>query len=315
MTTRPLPLLLSLLLAALPVAGANAGPWRDRLGPHALERDDDARAAPALPAGSRVLRDLAYGPAAKQTLDVYLPAGTGNAPLVVMVHGGAWRTGDKAMSRVVDNKVARWLPRGIGFVSVNYRLLPATGVAQQAEDVAAALAFVQRQAPGWGADPRDIVLMGHSAGAHLVALLGADPAPVTAAGGLPWRATVVLDSAALDVEALMARRHYRLHDRAFGKDPAQWAALSPRARLRTGATPMLLVCSSERPDHPCDDARDMAAALTAQATPVRLRPEARSHAAINAELGLDNDYTRAVEDFMAAFSPALRARLAVAGPR
>lgn len=303
-------LLLSLLLALLPVAEATAGPWRDRSNDVAPETGDDRRAAPVLPADSRVLRDLAYGRSPKQALDVYLPPGAKAAPLVVMVHGGAWRVGDKAMARVVDNKAGRWLPRGIGVVSVNYRLLPETDLARQAEDVAAALAFVQRQATEWGADPGEIVLMGHSAGAHLVALLGADPSRVTAAGGLPWRGTVVLDSAALDVEALMARRHYRFHDRAFGKDPAQWAALSPRAQVKAGGTPMLLVCSSERPDRPCADARSMASTLEARGVTVRLRQEARSHRELNASLGLDSDYTRAVEDFMAGLSPALRERLA-----
>lgn len=306
-------LLLSLLLAA-PSTAALAGPWRDRHENAAADSGEDRRANPPLPAGSRVLRDLAYGRAPRQSLDVYLPPGAGAAPLVVMVHGGAWRFGDKAMSRVVDNKVARWLPRGIGVVSVNYRLLPEAGVALQAQDVAAALAFVQQRAADWGADPREIVLMGHSAGAHLAALLGADPAPVTAIGGLPWRGTVALDSAALDVEALMTRRHYRFHDRAFGKDPAKWARLSPRAQAKTGATPMLLACSTERPDKPCDDARAMASTLQALGTPVRVQPEARSHRELNADLGLDSDYTRAVEDFMAGVSPALRDRLA-APPR
>lgn len=306
-------LLLACLLAILP--HAEAGPWRDRAGNDSLEADDDRRGAPALPAGSRVLRDLAYGPSPRQAIDVYLPAGATAAPLVVMVHGGAWRFGDKAESRVVDNKVARWLPRGIGVVSVNYRLLPQAGVVQQAEDVAAALAFVQRQAPEWGADPREIILMGHSAGAHLVALLGARPARVIAAGGSPWRGTVALDSAALDVEALMGRHHQRFHDRAFGKDPAQWAALSPRVQAGTGATPMLLVCSTERADRPCDDARAMAATLAAQGAPARLQPEARSHRDINSTLGLANDYTRAVEAFMAGLSPVWREHLAGGAPR
>jgi hypothetical protein len=121
---------------------------------------------------------------------------------------------------------------------------------------------------------------------------------------------VVLDSAALDVEALMARRHYRFHDRAFGKHAAGWAALSPRAQARKDATPMLLVCSTERPDHPCDDARAMAATLSALGTPARLHPEAQSHRDINERLGLDSNYTRAVEDFMAGLSPAFRERLA-----
>ncbi|EER58388.1 LipQ, partial [Acidovorax delafieldii 2AN] len=93
--------------------------------------------------------------------------------MVFLVHGGGWRHGDKAHERLVQNKVARWVPRGVVLVSVNYRLLPEAGPDEQLRDVARALATAQRQAPGWGADPQRFLTMGHSAGAHLVALLAA----------------------------------------------------------------------------------------------------------------------------------------------
>ena len=70
------------------------------------------------------------------------------------------QAGDKAMSRVVDNKVARWLPKGVAFVSINYRMLPQTDPVAQADDVARALAKAQALAPSWGTDPARFVLIG-----------------------------------------------------------------------------------------------------------------------------------------------------------
>ena len=120
--------------------------------------------------------DLAYGPEPAQCLDAYLPAGRPTGAILVIVHGGAWAIGDKANPGVVAAKVAHWLPSGVVVVSVNYRLLPLAGVLQQAGDVARAIAFVQKRAAGWQADPARLVVVGHSTGAHLAALLAADPA-------------------------------------------------------------------------------------------------------------------------------------------
>lgn len=100
--------------------------------------------------------------------------------------------------------------------------------------------------------------MGHSAGAHLVALLNAQPALAQRAGAAPWLGAVSLDSAVLDLPALMGAPHAPLYDEAFGDDPAYWAALSPYDQLVPGAAPFQFVCSTVRPDHPCQQAVHMA---------------------------------------------------------
>lgn len=214
------------------------------------------------------------------------------------------------MARVVQEKVARWVPRGLVFVSINYRLLPEADVGQQARDVAAALAAAQQRAATWGADGGRVVLMGHSAGAHLVALLNARPALAQREGAIPWLGAVVLDSAVLNVPAFMAAPHYRLYDPAFGTDPATWAALSPYDQLAPGAPPFLLVCSTQRPDRPCVQAEAMARHVRAQGGRAEVLPQALSHADVNGTLGLESDYTRAVEAFMASLDAQVAAALA-----
>ena len=220
-------LLAFMLLAAL--HSASAGLLRDRImerraqheqQQEADEMDDGSTgAAASMPAGVRVLRDISYGSAPLQRFDVWLPAQVKpGAPVIFMVHGGGWRRGDKHMATVVDNKVARWVPRGFIFISTNYRMLPGTGPIDQARDVALALATAQQKAASWSGDASKFIVMGHSAGAHLVALLGVSPDMVVAAGARPWLATIPLDSAALDVPQIMEKRHMRLYDPAFGKD-------------------------------------------------------------------------------------------------
>ncbi|HEX7688411.1 MAG TPA: alpha/beta hydrolase [Burkholderiaceae bacterium] len=292
----------ALVLLALLAAGTSAQAQRLRLR-EALAMDDgtddDARAE--APAGTRVLRDLAYGPDAAQRLDVYLPnqapaPGSAPMPVILFVHGGGWARGDKAMHRVVDPKVGHWVGRGWAVVSIDYRMLP-TPVATQEDDVAAALAFAQAQAPQWGADPKRFVLMGHSAGAHLVALLAAGARTPSSPHLQPWRGAVFLDSAALDLPFLMTHRHLRLYDRAFGSDASTWTALSPLAVLQAPAAPVLAVCSTRRTES-CMDADRFAAKARSLGGQARVLREDLSHGEINATLGAPSDYTGQVDAFL-----------------
>ena len=219
-------------------------------------------------------------------------------PIIVFVHGGAWAIGDKDNPGIVPNKAAYWLPKGYAFVSINYRLLPAADPLVQADDVAQAVAAVQRLAPHWGADGSRVVLMGHSAGAHLVALLGADPLRLGKAGARPTRGVVALDSAALNVVQIMQfPRHFGFYDRAFGKDPAYWTAASPYHALTAASLPLLAVCSSQRADS-CPQARAFAEKARGFGVRVEVQPEDLSHAQINHELGAPSAYTDAVGRFV-----------------
>ncbi len=290
------------LTAVIPPAitpPATAGPLRDRLAARMAPGGEAARKIdPAsLPTGSRVLANQHYGEDAAETYDVYLPPAPRNAPILFMVHGGGWAHGDKAMSRVVTNKVNHWPPKGYVLVSINYPMLPQADPLAQADAVARAVAQVQQAAPGWGGDPARMVLMGHSAGAHLVSLVSADPGYAAKAGARPWLGTVALDSAAFDVVAIMEQRHFKLYDTAFGTDPAFGRAASPDHQLSGKPAPMLLVCSSKRADS-CAQARRFTQAMTARGASARVLPVALSHGDINGTLGADSAYTRDVDAFL-----------------
>lgn len=283
---------LAIVLGAttLPV---NAGPLRDRL----LERQAARNARGTDP--GKALRDIPYGSDPRQSFDVYLPTRAApNAPVIFMVHGGGWRTGGKAETAVVENKVPYFTGRGYLVISINYRMLPDADPLVQAQDVALALAAAQGKAASWGGDPRRFILMGHSAGAHLVALLAAQP---SLAAGSHWLGTVALDSGALDVPQIMEQRHMRLYDEAFGSDPAFWRRVSPAHALQPGAQPMLLVCSSQR-DSACRQAHDFAQRVRASGSRAEVLEQAKSHREINLQLGSESAYTNAVQALSTAWA-------------
>ena len=249
----------------------------------------------------QTLKNVAYGPHPQQVMDVYFPVKALTdktpAPLIVMVHGGAWSRGDKNNASVVKNKMDYWTKQNWIFISINYRLVPDVTVQQQTQDIAEALIYIQKQAPNWHADSKRLVLMGHSSGAHLVSLLTTRPLWLTSQPK-PWRATVALDSAAYHVEKIMQTRHARLYDQAFGDQPSNWRALSPTFQLQQALPAFLAVCSTTRPDQPCAQAQQFIQQAQKLGTKVQLLPLPLSHIEINKSLGKNNPYTQAVNQFI-----------------
>ena len=290
-------LLACALFAVLPLA---AQTFRERLQEMREASRQPAARAPTLPAGTRAMRDVAYGDDPRQRYDVYLPAQPLRAPVILFVHGGGWANGNKDNPGVVENKAAYWLPKGYVLVSINYRMRPDTAPIDQARDVARALADVQERAPSWNADPANVMLMGHSAGAHLAALVGASSTLWREADAARPRGVVSLDSGALDVPLTMEKPPLpRIYDTAFGKNPADWIAASPYHQLTRDAVPMLFVCSSRRQDA-CPQGRAMAEKGNALGVAMELLPEDLSHGEVNRLLGAPSDYTAAVDRFIAS---------------
>jgi acetyl esterase/lipase len=295
------------VLLALFCQATLAGPLLDKIKERRAEREQ-ASAAIELPPGATAIKDLAYGPAERERMDVYLPQRASKAPIIFMVHGGAWKTGDKAAQQVVANKIARWVSKGFIFVSTNYPLLPDTKPLQQAEEVAEALAMTQAKASSWGGSANQVIVMGHSAGAHLVALLAASPSLAAAQGANPWLGTVALDSAALDVEKIMQARHMRFYDQAFGSDPTYWQQTSPNYVLATGAAPILAVCSTRR-EVACEQAQAFANRGGMLNVSISVLKQDMTHKEINQLLGTPSAYTDAVESFMAGLDIDVAKRL------
>lgn len=116
-------------------------------------------------------RDVEYASIGERSLklDIYLPAESPaeKPPLIVWIHGGAWRAGSKASVPVTG-----WLNAGFAIASVDYRLSPEARFPAQVHDIKAAVRFLRRSSDKYGFDPQRFVIAGASAGGHLAALVG-----------------------------------------------------------------------------------------------------------------------------------------------
>ena len=255
------------------------------------------------------LDDIKYGSDPLQAMDVYTNKSFNNKPVIFMVHGGAWRIGDKKSRVLVKNKVSRWVPNGFVFISINYRMLPDADPLEQSRDVARALAFAQENAQSWGGDPSRFILMGHSAGAHLSALLAAAPSSYFKEFNVkPFLGAILLDSAAYDVVEIMESDHARLYDKAFGSSSEHWLDVSPNHQLSSDAVPMLAVCSTRR-KLSCQQAKAFVKKIASFDVKAEVLEKDLSHRGINKNLGLENNYTHLVDDFISALiylSPPLK---------
>jgi acetyl esterase/lipase len=277
-------------LALLAVTGAEAQTFRERIRARFAEQARKAeQGAPAARAGTAI----AYGTDALQVLEFWRAEGAqGPAPLVLYVHGGGWQRGSK------DNATGRWKPahypgEGYGFASINYRLVPEATVEQQAADVATALRTLIDRAGALGIDRRRIVLIGHSAGAHLVALVGTDERYLKAVGlsFADVAGVIPIDGAAYDVPQQMKEGPgimQKTYAQAFGTDPARQRALSPTLQAAAPNAPAFLLLHVQRADG-ISQARGLEAALKAGGSAVERRDfpgnGLAGHMEINRSLG------------------------------
>ncbi len=177
----------------------------------------------------KVHRDVAYGEDPRHLLDVFVPAaGADRAPVVVFVHGGGFVRGDKgAPDAPFYNNVGLWAARsGCIGVTMTYRLAPAAPWPAGSEDAGAAVQFLHGAVDRWGGDPKNIFLMGQSAGTVHVAGYVAEPRlHVVAKGGI---AGAIMISGIYDVERADRNPFQAAYN---GEDPTRWSEQSTLGRL------------------------------------------------------------------------------------
>lgn len=185
-------------------------------------------------------RHHAYGSDARQAIDFY-PSREKRAPLIIYVHGGGWSAGSRALGA---DFAAHFQARGFAVATVGYRLLPSVKVEDQLGDLAASIRWMSHHASKLHADPGRIILIGHSSGAHLAAMIATDPRWLEEAGVRfdSIRAVVSLDGAGLDVPGIMAAGADAspFYAGAFGRDPDRRAALSPTSHAAAPNAPCWL---------------------------------------------------------------------------
>jgi acetyl esterase/lipase len=242
-----------------------------------------------------IRRDVAYGPAARQRLDVY-PAAACDAPVLVWVHGGGWVTGDKGR---LNAKRAWARANGWTLVSVDYRLTDVRDPPSRRlrypshdRDVGRALNWVEDHL---GTGP--IAVAGHSAGAQIVSSIGTDAYTRADRCGV-----VSLDTEGYDVTARIRAgdRGARLYRAVFGNRPAVWADASPINHVDGADPPEVIVRRGTL--HRQRGQAAFAQALRGEGVPVTVvRTPTYTHSDVNRLLGdkTDDVLTPAVEAFLA----------------
>lgn len=262
-----------------------------------------------------VRRDIPYvsGGHERQVLDVYSPPGAKNMPVVFWIHGGGWQAGDKGS---VQKKPQLFLDQGFVFVSTNYRLLPHVEMETIFRDIAKSLRWVHEHIAEHGGDPNHILVMGHSAGAQLAALVSIDPRYLQAEGlSLAIiKGCVPVDGDTYDVPAIIetAETRRRVHGQPqakfghrekFGHEPAKhrdYSAVTHVAKDK-GISPFLILYVAEHPDTTAQ-AQRLGAVLKEAAVPVTLfGARDTTHVRINDRLGEPDDpSTKALVEFLAS---------------
>jgi len=217
----------------------------------------------------------------------------GQRPLIVFIHGGTWSAGDKRGG--LDLKAGPILASGFLFTTINYRLAPDFKHPAQIEDTAAALAWLHQHVAEYGGSPDRFVLVGHSAGAHLAALVATDERWL-AKHGLPL--TLIAGAVSLDGGGYdLGRRTQgepmseRVLGSVFGHDRAVWADASPVNHVAAGkgVPPFLLFQAGDR-DVSIEETAIFADALTKAGLPFEVvREPEKTHRSIHREFGAPDD--------------------------
>jgi acetyl esterase/lipase len=243
----------------------------------------------------RIHRDIPYGSVGdpRQLLDLYAPPDAQGLPVVVFFYGGGWRSGDK---RLFEHLGRAFAVRGIVAVTVNYRLTPAVRSPVHAEDCAEAVAWVHREIAAYGGDPGRIVLMGHSAGAHLAALLTLDQHYLSAHTVPPESIRgLVFVSGVVDLNEHVGSTMFTSREfieEAFGSTPEELAAASPISYIRAGLPPVLVVIAEKDPPGLREQGKRFADVLREYDNdPFIISVRGRDHFSIVRRFGPDDDTT------------------------
>ena len=260
-----------------------------------------------------VTRNIPYADPAheRQVLDVYSPRDAKNLPVVFWIHGGGWQGGDKT---AVQIKPQVFVDKGFVFVSTNYRLLPNVEIDVIFRDIAKSIHWVHDHIAEHGGDPKRLLVMGHSAGAQLAALISTDDRYLKAEGlSLSIiKGCVPVDGDTYDVPAIIetAETRRRVHGQPqakfghrekFGNTPEKHRDFSAVTHVAKGKSipPFLILYVADHPDNSAQ-AQRLGAVLKDAEIPVAVfGAKETNHSRINENLGLPDDpSTKALFEFV-----------------
>ena len=250
-----------------------------------------------------VSRNIPYAEPAneRQTLDVYAPENAKGLPVIFWIHGGGWQAGDKTS---VQGKPKAFVDKGYVFVSTNYRFLPNVAMEAIVRDIAKSIHWVHDHIAEFGGDPNRLLVMGHSAGAQLAALICTDDRYLKAEGlslaiikgcvpvdGDTYDVPLMIETGAARRKALGQPDPKFGHYEKFGSDPVKhhdFSAVNHVAREK-GIPPFLLLYVADHPDTSAQAQRLGSVLTEAGVTAKLFGAKDTNHSKINDNLGLPED--------------------------
>ena len=210
----------------------------------------------------RIINNIPYLTGARypdnlDTLDLYLPEGKRDVPVIVWIHGGLLMQDDKSQDAGIARRFAA---AGIATAAVNYRLSPSVSHPAHVQDAAASFAWVKRHIAEYGGDPSRVFIAGHSAGAYLAELLVTDERYLKMHGLSSRDVGGVAPISAfywVEKEGVAPDRPKSV----WGSDPRAWTDASPANHLRAGLPPTLIVYADGDEPWRRQQNADMASAL------------------------------------------------------
>ncbi|MSR54093.1 MAG: alpha/beta hydrolase [Gemmataceae bacterium] len=258
--------------------------------------------------GQEIKRNIPYANPGheRQVLDVFSPKEAKDLPVVFWIHGGGWQAGDKSDVQI---KPQVFMDKGFVFVATNYRLLPSVDMATILRDIAKSIHWVHDNISKHGGDPKRLLVMGHSAGAQLAALICTDDRYLKAEGlsVAITKGCIPVDGDTYDVPAIIAtaEARWKAHDlpkakfghrEKFGNDPEKHRDFSAITHVAKDKhiPPFLILHVAGHPDTTAQAVRLGNVMKDAGLLATVLAARESTHSKINADLGKPDDPTTKV---------------------
>lgn len=222
-----------------------------------------------------IQRNLSYDPALRaRQFDFMRPEGNATVPLVVLIHGGGWISGDRS---TFESELPYFVQQGLACATISYRLAPLYPFPAAVSDVLAFIRYARENAAELGIDPNGIIAMGNSAGGHLACMAGLcthDPAT----GDPAERANGVVSVCAITDLRDPDTNHFPIAASFleqfmggwYGGAEAKWALASPMSHMHEGAPPFLIFHGTEDSIVPTAQSQSLYASLCQAGVPAEL---------------------------------------------
>lgn len=253
----------------------------------------------------KVTRDIPYAEPKneRQMLDVYTLPDAKDRPIVFWIHGGGWKAGDK---KALQKKPEAFLEKGFILAATNYRFVPNVTVKEMTADIAKSIRWIHDHAKEFGGDPNTIIVMGHSAGAHLAALVCTDDRYLKAE-----KLSLSILKGCVPVDVSVYDIPKRLKDggsvtpatfkQVFGDTDESLRDYSPVAHIAKGKNipSFLILHVADRPDTKAQSQWFADKLNEASVSAKVVAAEGKTHGTINADLGKPDDKpTQELYDFL-----------------